>query len=75
MSKVSKLSALWAFFLLKHINYNSFVGGSAVPTLNRNDVHALEIVIPPNDVQADFSHKVKDALDNIDSNLRGNRHA
>ena len=61
---------LWAFFLLKHINYDSFVGGSAVPTLNRNNVHALEIVIPPRDVQADFTHKVKGAVDNIESNLQ-----
>lgn len=38
---------IWAFYLLKNLNYDSFVGGSAVPTLNRNDVHAYGIAIPP----------------------------
>jgi type I restriction enzyme S subunit len=56
--------------MLKHINYDSFVGGSAVPTLNRNDVHAFEIVIPPTEVQTDFSHKVGGAVSDIASNTR-----
>jgi type I restriction enzyme S subunit len=67
--KEFKSSPLWAYFLLKHINYDSFVGGSAVPTLNRNDVHALEIVIPPNDVQTDFSRKVNGAINEIQNNF------
>ena len=49
---------MWAYFMLKSINYDSFVGGSAVPTLNRNDVHAYGIVIPPLELQKIFSQKV-----------------
>ena len=49
---------IWTFFLLKNLNYDSFVGGSAVPTLNRNDVHAYSIAIPPIELQKDFSEKV-----------------
>ena len=49
---------IWTFFLLKNLNYDGFVGGSAVPTLNRNDVHAFSIAIPPIELQKDFSEKV-----------------
>lgn len=49
---------LWVFYLLKNLNYDSFVGGSAVPTLNRNDVHAYDISIPPLEIQKKFSEKV-----------------
>ena len=49
---------IWTFFLLKNLNYDGFVGGSAVPTLNRNDVHAYSIAIPPIEMQKDFSEKV-----------------
>ena len=49
---------IWAFYLLKNLNYDSFVGGSAVPTLNRNDVHAYGIAIPPLELQKSFSEKI-----------------
>ena len=45
------------FYLLKNLNYDGFVGGSAVPTLNRNDVHAYGIAIPPLELQKSFSQK------------------
>ncbi len=53
---------IWAFYLLKNLNYDSFVGGSAVPTLNRNDVHAYGIAIPPLELQKSFSEKVMKLL-------------
>jgi type I restriction enzyme S subunit len=59
---------LWAFFMLKHINYNSFVGGSAVPTLNRNFVHAQEITIPPIEVQDEFAQKISSSIEILDNN-------
>ncbi len=49
---------IWAFYLLKNLNYEGFVGGSAVPTLNRNDVHAYGIAIPPLELQKSFTEKV-----------------
>ena len=48
---------LWAFYLLKNLNYDGFVGGSAVPTLNRNDVHAYSIPIPPLELQKTFANR------------------
>lgn len=50
---------LWAFYLLKNLNYDEFVGGSAVPTLNRNNVHSHPILIPPINQQTSFSNKAR----------------
>ena len=59
---------LWVFFLLKNLNYDGFVGGSAVPTLNRNDVHAYEIQIPPFELQKQFSEQAYSIYMNIENN-------
>ncbi len=61
--------ALWAFYLLKSLNYDGFVGGSAVPTLNRNDVHAYGITIPPLDLQRIFSQKALRLIVEKENNL------
>ena len=53
---------LWAFYMLKHLNYDSFVGGSAVPTLNRNNVHAFSLKIPPKELQQEFSKQAAPIL-------------
>ncbi len=38
---------IFSYFLLKTIDLKNYNGGSAVPTLNRNEVHGIEITIPP----------------------------
>ena len=58
VKQIYQAEPVWAFYLLKNLNYDGFVGGSAVPTLNRNDVHAYGIVIPPFELQKFFSEKV-----------------
>ena len=45
VKQIYEAEPLWVFYLLKNLNYDGFVGGSAVPTLNRNDVHAYGIAI------------------------------
>lgn len=37
---------LFSYFVLKSLDLENFNGGSAVPTLNRNDVHLLETTLP-----------------------------
>jgi len=37
----------FAYFLLKRIDFSRFNAGSAVPTLNRNHIHSLKVVVPP----------------------------
>ena len=44
----------WVYAMLKFIDYSQFQGGSAVPTLNRNHVHAFSIDIPPKAKQDKF---------------------
>jgi type I restriction enzyme S subunit len=39
-------SPLHAYFLLQTLDFDSFNAGSAVPTLNRNHVHNLPVVVP-----------------------------
>lgn len=60
---------IWAFYLLKNLNYDGFVGGSAVPTLNRNDVHAYGIAVPPLELQNSFSEKVMKLILRKEENL------
>jgi len=36
------------FYLYTRVGFDRFATGSGVPTLNRNDVHAFEVRIPPN---------------------------
>ena len=38
---------LFAYFFLETLDLEGLNGGSAVPTLNRNDVHSLEASLPP----------------------------
>ena len=37
----------YVFHLYKHLDLSKFASGSGVPTLNRNDVHAAKIAVPP----------------------------
>lgn len=60
---------IWTFYLLKNLNYDGFVGGSAVPTLNRNDVHAYGIAIPPLELQKSFSEKVMKLIIRKEENI------
>jgi len=41
------VSTAYAFHLLRGLDFEMFNAGSAVPTLNRNHVNNLPVVIPP----------------------------
>lgn len=53
-----RITPLYAFYLLKSIELSSFNSGVAVPTLNRNDVHGLPIIIPTYDILERFNRFV-----------------
>lgn len=40
-------NAQFLFYMLKTMDLGSYAAGSAVPTLNRNHIHPLEISLPP----------------------------
>ncbi len=69
VKQIYQVEPIWAFYLLKNLNYDGFVGGSAVPTLNRNDVHAYGIAIPPLELQKSFSEKVMKLIHCKEENL------
>lgn len=69
VKQIYQAEPIWVFYLLKNLNYDVFVGGSAVPTLNRNDVHAYGIAIPPLELQKSFSEKVMKLIHCKEENL------
>lgn len=69
VKQIYEAEPLWVFYLLKNLNYDGFVGGSAVPTLNRNNVHAYGIAIPPLELQKSFSQKVMSLIYCKEENL------
>ena len=53
---------LYAYYLLASLDLRQFNSGAAVPTLNRNDIHGLEVVVPPRELQARFQEVGGDML-------------
>jgi type I restriction enzyme, S subunit len=47
VKEFKRASPIYAHHLLQNLGLERFNGGAAVPTLNRNDVHAIEILLPP----------------------------
>jgi type I restriction enzyme S subunit len=45
---------LYAYYLLCTLDLKQFNSGAAVPTLNRNDIHGIEVLIPPRPLQRQF---------------------
>ena len=70
VKQIFSADAIWVFYLLKNLNYDGFVGGSAVPTLNRNIVHAYGISIPPIKLQKSFTDKVMRLILFKDENIK-----
>jgi len=47
VKEFKRVSTVFAYHLLSGLGLDQYNGGAAVPTLNRNDVHRIEVVIPP----------------------------
>lgn len=60
----------YLYYLLKSLPLSSFGGGSAVPTLNRNHIHPLEIKYTPNLIT---QRKIVSILKSIDDKIEVNR--
>lgn len=74
-----KSEPLFAYYLLSSLELKQFNSGAAVPTLNRNDVHGVQVVIPPRELQRRFQLvagamlKQVDTLQRQTTNLRRTR--
>ncbi len=53
-----KVDPYYTYFVLESLELQRLNGGSAVPTLNRNDVHPIEILIPDSKVKELFAEKI-----------------
>ena len=47
---------LYAYYLLSSLDLKQFNSGAAVPTLNRNDIHGIQVLIPSQDLQQHFQY-------------------
>ena len=57
---------LFIYYLLKTFNFEQFNVGSAVPTLNRNHIHPLDVIIPPLPEQRALASVLSSLDDKID---------
>ena len=60
----------YLYYLLKTLPLSSFQGGSAVPTLNRNHIHPIEVYYTDNIVEQD---KIVSILSSLDNRIELNR--
>ena len=64
---------LYAYFVLKNLALRNLNGGSAVPTLNRNDVHRLDHCIPSMEIIMQFEAIVSSFFNKIYLNESENK--
>lgn len=67
VKEFKRVSPEFARFLLSGLNLAQFNGGVAVPTLNRNDVHRIEVLLPPKTLLDDFTDVVLVQLQQIEN--------
>jgi type I restriction enzyme S subunit len=51
-----KSEPLYSYYVLSSLDLKQFNSGAAVPTLNRNDVHKIQSLIPPHSLQKRFQN-------------------
>jgi len=65
-----RATPIFTYFFLKALDLASLNAGSAVPTLNRNDVHLIETTLPPHNLIEDFENQGKTLFQKIESNTQ-----
>src|SRR5690606_8782241 len=63
---------LYVYYLLHRLSLANYKGGSAVPTLNRNHIHPIELSIPPPQEQKAIAHILGTLDDKIELNREMN---
>ena len=64
--------SFFVYHFLKTLELENFRGGSAVPTLNRNHIHPIEVTLPPLPEQKAIAHILGTLDDKIELNRRMN---
>jgi type I restriction enzyme S subunit len=60
----------YLYYLLKTLPLASFGGGSAVPTLNRNHIHPIEVKYTPN---LNIQKRIVSVLSSLDDKIQNNK--
>jgi type I restriction enzyme, S subunit len=68
IKEFKRVTPAYAFHLLSGLDFEIFNSGSAVPTLNRNHVHNLPMLMPPKKVIEAFEVLVMPLMKNQKSN-------
>lgn len=63
----------FAYYLLKSMSFGQYNAGSAVPTLNRNHIHSIEIKCPSLPIQKKIASILSSLDDKIELNTRMNK--
>ncbi len=63
---------VFVYYFLQTLNLHNFRGGSAVPTLNRNHIHPMDVRIPPLPEQKAIAHILGSLDDKIELNRKMN---
>ncbi|MCX5952031.1 MAG: restriction endonuclease subunit S [Cyanobacteria bacterium] len=56
---------LYAYYLLSSLDLMPYNSGAAVPTLNRNDIHGIQVLIPSQDLQQHFQYVAGSLLSQV----------
>lgn len=59
VKEFKKATPIFAYYLLSELGLSQYNAGAAVPTLNRNDVHGLQVVLPPRSLLEVFESHLK----------------
>lgn len=70
VKEYKRSSPYHAYFLLRTLGFERFNAGSAVPTLNRNHIHGMKLVVPTKEVLTEFSNIAESFFNQRYSNLR-----
>lgn len=63
----------FVYYLLSNFDFSAFNNGTSVPTLNRNDVHGIDLCIPPQQEQKSIASILSALDDKIELNLQMNK--
>ena len=72
VKEFKKVSPIFATFLLRSMKLENYNGGAAVPTLNRNDVHKVDVLCPDKSLIDDFDNQVEPIFQQIEKLIEYN---
>lgn len=66
VKEFKKASPIFTTFLLRAMKLEGYNGGAAVPTLNRNDVHSVDVLCPEQRLMKEFEIQVENIFKQVD---------